>query len=134
MNTRWNRIVGICSIAAAACVVLVGLGVGCGDTSCETLAPLCDQCPDLTYKASCADAVNRKILEVCSAALTDYQRVCVPPDAGATTTSTSATGGGGGAGGGGGGAGGGGGGAGGGGGGAGGGGGGSGGAGGADGG
>jgi hypothetical protein len=86
----------MCSIAAAVSFAVVGSSVGCGNTSCETLDPLCADCMDHDYAVSCRNAVDRNILEVCDAALADYERVCVLPDAGTggatTTTSTGAGG------------------------------------------
>jgi len=91
MRSPWTNKLGVFAIAV---VVPLGLGVlaaSCGDTPCEELSDVCDQCRDATYLESCRARVHEDVEEVCNTQLSTFEQACPATTATATTTHTGTT-------------------------------------------
>ena len=66
-------------------ISLVIAAPGCGN-SCEDLAPICDNCADADFAASCEATVSDANQEVCSARRAEFLQQCPEPEPTTTTT------------------------------------------------
>jgi hypothetical protein len=90
---RWKTKLGLWSLGVAVPGLVAAFATSCGNSACEDLDALCPQCPNGTYQTDCHNMVQANVLDVCSAQLPTFERVCtgVPAPPGTTTSSHSTT-------------------------------------------